>query len=108
MSGKENEKATPVTEDEIDNIRVTLDLDDGEVECRILAIFEAAKKNYIALLPLDKDGNDNPDGDVYLYRYYEDEEGLPSVEYIDDEEEYEAAADRFDELMDEELFDSMD
>jgi uncharacterized protein YrzB (UPF0473 family) len=108
MSGKENEKATPVTEDEIDNIRVTLDLDDGEVECRILAIFEAAKKDYIALLPLDKDGNDNPDGDVYLYRYYEDEEGLPSVEYIDDEEEYEAAADRFDELMDEELFDSMD
>jgi uncharacterized protein YrzB (UPF0473 family) len=108
MSGKGNEKATPVTEDEIDNIRVTLDLEDGEVECRILAIFEAAKKDYIALLPLDKDGNDNPDGDVYLYRYYEDEEGLPSVEYIDDEEEYEAAADRFDEMMDEELFDSMD
>jgi hypothetical protein len=30
------------------------------------------------------------------------------VEYIDDQEEYEAAADRFDEMMDEELFDSMD
>ena len=26
------EKITPVTEDEIDNIRVTLDLDDGSVE----------------------------------------------------------------------------
>jgi uncharacterized protein YrzB (UPF0473 family) len=108
MSDKKIEKATPVTEDEMDDIRVTLDLDEGEVECRILSIFETAKKDYIALLPLDEDGNDNPNGDVYLYRYYEDEEGLPSVEYIEDPEEYEAAADRFDEMMDEELFDSMD
>jgi uncharacterized protein YrzB (UPF0473 family) len=108
MSDKKIEKATPVTEEEMDDIRVTLDLDEGEVECRILSIFEAAKKDYIALLPLDEDGNDNPNGDVYLYRYYEDEEGLPSVEYIDDPEEYEAAADRFDEMMDEELFDSME
>jgi uncharacterized protein YrzB (UPF0473 family) len=108
MSDKKIEKATPVTEEEMDDIRVTLDLDEGEVECRILSIFEAAKKDYIALLPLDEDGNDNPNGDVYLYRYYEDEEGLPSVEYIEDPEEYEAAADRFDEMMDEELFDSMD
>ena len=34
-----DEKVTPVTEEEIDNIRVTLDLDDGSVECRILTIF---------------------------------------------------------------------
>ena len=33
----QNEKATPVTEDEMDNIRVTLSLDDGEVECKIFA-----------------------------------------------------------------------
>ncbi len=103
-----NEKATPVTEDEMDDIRVTLDLDDGEVECRILTIFDMGEQDYIALLPLDKNGNDNANGDVYIYRYFEDEEGLPSVEFIDDTEEYEAVADRFDEMLDDELFDSMD
>ena len=99
--------ATPVTEDEIDDIRVTLELDDGEVECRILTIFDVDDTDYIALLPLDENGEDNKEGNVYLYRYFEDEEGLPSVEYIDDPEEYDVAADRFDEILDEELYDSM-
>ncbi len=103
------EKITPVTESEIDNIRVSLDLDDGStVECKIITIFEAAGKEYIALIPLDKDGNENPSGDVYLYRYFEDEKGIPSVEYIEDENEYEAAADRFDEMLDEALYDDME
>ena len=30
------EKATPVTPDEADDIRVTLDLDNGSVECKII------------------------------------------------------------------------
>lgn len=106
MSDKE--LITPVTEDEMDDIRVTLDLDDGEVECRILTIFEADEKDYIALVPLDDKGNDNEELGVYLYRYYEDEQGLPSIEYIEDEEEYEIASDRFDELLDEDYFDSLD
>lgn len=103
----DNEKITPVTEDEMDDIRVSLELDDGEVECRILTIYDCNDKDYIALLPLDKNGNDNPDGEVYIYRYFEDEQGLPSIENIEDDEEYEMAADRFDELLDDELFDDM-
>ena len=102
-----DEKVTPVTEEEIDNIRVTLDLDDGSVECRILTIFEADNKDYIALITLDDKGNENADGDVYLYRYFEDEEGLPSIENIDSDEEYEIAADKFDEILDDEMFDEM-
>ena len=102
-----DEKVTPVTEEEIDNIRVTLDLDDGSVECRILTIFEAGNQDYIALIPLDDKGNENADGDVYLYRYFEDKEGLPSIENIDSEEEYEIAADKFDEILDDEMFDEM-
>lgn len=101
------EKVTPVTPDEIDDIRVTLDLENGEVECKILTIYEMNGQDYIALEPLDEKGNENTEGNVYLYRYAEDEEGLPSIAYIDDEEEYDAAADRFDELLDEELYDSM-
>ena len=102
-----DEKVTPVTEEEIDNIRVTLDLDDGSVECRILTIFEADNQDYIALIPLDDKGNENADGEVYLYRYFEDEEGHPSIENIDSEEEYEIAADKFDEILDDEMFDEM-
>lgn len=102
------EKIIPVTEDEIDDIRVSLDLEEGEVECRILTIFEAGDNDYIALMPLDDKGNDNAEGEVYLYRYSEDEQGLPEIEFIESEEEYEIAADRFDELLDEELYDSMD
>ncbi len=101
------EKATPVTPDEADDIRVTLDLDNGSVECRIITIFDADHKDYIALLPLDKNGNDNESGEVYLYRYFEDEEGLPRIENIESDDEYEAAADRFDELLDDEMFDDI-
>lgn len=104
----EKELITPVTEDEIDDIRVTLDTEDGEIVCRILTIFEVDQKDYIALMPLDEKGNDNAEGAVYLYRYFEDALGLPSVEYIADEDEYEAAADRYDELLDEAFYDSIE
>lgn len=103
-----SEKITPVTEDEIDDIRVTLDTEEGEIECRILTIFEVDGKDYIALMPLDKNGNDNEDGAVYLYGYSEDEQGLPSLEYIADDEEYDAVADRYDELLDEAFYDSIE
>lgn len=103
-----SEKITPVTEDEIDDIRVTLDTEEGDIECRILTIFEVDGRDYIALMPLDEKGNDNAEGAVYLYRYHEDEQGLPSVEYISDEDEYDAAADRYDELLDEAFYDSID
>lgn len=104
----EKELITPVTEDEMDDIRVTLDTEEGEIECRILTIFDVDGQDYIALMPLDDKGNDNEEGAVYLYRYAEDEEGLPSVEYIDDEDEYEAAADRYDEMLDEAFYNSLD
>ena len=102
------EKVTPVTEDEIDNIRDTLDLDDDTTcECRILTIFEMDDQDYIALCPLDENDEDNAEGIVYLYRYEEDEDGIPSIINIESKDEYEAAADRFDEILDEELYDSM-
>ena len=87
----------------------SLSLDDGsEVECAILTIFELEEQNYIALLPLDEDGNENEEGEVFIYRYFEDEEGNPSLENIEDDEEYEAVADRFDELLDEAAYEDMD
>ena len=82
------------------NITVTLTLDNDEtVECAILTIFPVNGRDYIALLPLDENG-ENQDGEVYLYRYSETEEGQPSLANIEEDEEYHIAADAFDEMLD--------
>ncbi len=47
---KEKEIAIPVRPEEADDIRVTLELDNGEVECEILTIFEAGGRDYMALM----------------------------------------------------------
>lgn len=101
-------KPTPITPEEADDVRVTLETDDGNFECRVITIFEVDDQDYIALLPLDEAGNDNEEGIVYLYRYYEDENGEPSIANIIDEEEYDAAADRYDEWLDEQFYNSIE
>lgn len=91
-----------------EDILVTLSLEGGEeVECEILTIFDVDNQDYIVLLPLDENGNENEEGEVFIYRYHEDEEGNPSLSNISDDMEYEAVADRFDELLDEAEFNSM-
>lgn len=91
-----------------DEVTVTLTLDNDEViECAVLTIYSVDEKEYIALLPLDENG-DNEEGDVYIYRYVETEEGEPTLENIEDDDEYEAAADAFDEWLDEQEFEEMD
>lgn len=86
---------------------VTLTLDnDKEVECGIVAVFPVGDNDYIALLPLNDD--EAEEGEVYLYRYIEDKNGEPSLDNIVDDDEYEAVADAFDELMDDEEFDNED
>ena len=71
-------------------------------------IFEADGRDYIALLPVDEDEQPNEDGEVFIYRYSEDAEGNPSLENIEDDEEYEVVSDRFDELLDEAEFEDLD
>lgn len=86
---------------------VTLDLDDGsQIECEVLTIFDVNKQDYIVLLPLPAEGEEESD-EVFIYRYFEDEDGNPSLENIEDDDEYEAVSDRFDEILDEEEFDDM-
>ena len=89
-----------------EDMTVTLTLDDGtDLECVVLTIFEAGDKEYIALLPLD--GMEAEEGEVYLYRYTEDENGNPDLENILSDEEYEVVADAFDELLDTEEYDEL-
>ncbi len=88
-----------------EEVTVTLTLDDDtELECAVLTIYEVDGKEYIALLPMDD--AENEDGDVYIYRYAE-VDGEPTLENIEDDDEYEAAADAFDEWLDEQEFEEM-
>ena len=109
---KDNDKNLTVSGAEADDesdMRVTLSMDDGSsVECEILTIFEVQEQNYIALLPVDENDEPNEEGEVYIYRYFEDAEGNPSLENIEDDDEYEAVADKFDELLDESEFEEME
>ena len=85
---------------------VELTLDNDEIiECAILTVYEAAGKEYIALLPLNEDG-ENEDGEVYLYRFSE-ANGEPTLENIEDDDEYEAASDGFDQWLDEQEYDEL-
>ena len=94
----DNQNNTNLSDDE--DICVTLDMDDGtQVDCEIVTIFDVNDQDYIVLLPLDEDGEENEEGTVYIYRYFEDEDGNPSLENIQDDEEYEAVEERFDELL---------
>lgn len=75
--------------EEEQEMTVTLTLDDDtEVECVVLTIFNAGEREYIALLPVE--GADSEEGEVYLYRYSETEDGEPALDNIEDDDEYEA------------------
>ena len=90
-----------------EEVTVTLTLDNDEViECAVLTIYSVDDKEYIALLPLDEEG-DNEEGDVFIYRYVETADGEPTLENIEDDDEYEAAADAFDEWLDEQEFEDI-
>ena len=85
---------------------VTLTLDDGSLlECVVLTIFEAGDdgREYIALMPQ----TDDEGGEVYLYRYTETEDGQPDLTNIESDEEYEAVADAFDEILDAQEFNEL-
>lgn len=86
---------------------VTLTLEDGsELECSVLAIFPVQDKQYIALVPMTEE-EDGEEGDVYLYRFTEFEDGEIELGNIEDDDEYEAVADAFDELLDSDEFDEL-
>lgn len=84
---------------------ITLSLDDGtEINCVVLDIFTVNDKDYIALGP---DDEDEEEGNVFLYRYIQQEDGEPQLLNIEDDNEFDAVADAFEELLDSQEFDEM-
>lgn len=105
-----NAKDTTLTGEESEEMTVDLDLDDGShVTCAVITILTIAKQDYIVLLPLNENGQ-NDNGEVWFYRYFEDESDPnkePVLEYIDDDDEYEAVGEAFDEYLDSAEFDEI-
>ena len=84
-----------VNEELDEDITVELELENGEiVNCAIVTILTVEKKDYIALLPMVDEEDENY-GEVWFY------------EYIEDEEEYENVADAFDEFLDKQEYDEL-
>ena len=94
---------------ENESLTVTLTLENNEeLECAVLNIFEADEKEYIALLPLDENG-DNTDGQIYLYRFIDNgEEEEPVLENIEEDEEFDRVSAVFNEWLDTQDFGDID
>lgn len=105
------EKKPANTEFLDEDMSVDIILEDGTtVNCNIITIITVQEKDYIVLQPLNEDG-ESDDGEVWFYRYEEDENDVnaePVLSYIDDDEEYETVEDAFDEFLDDDLYDSME
>lgn len=90
-------------EDE-ETLVVTLPLEDGtELECDVVTLFELEGQDYVALYPSEGE----PD-ELYLFRckYNQGSEDM-ELEEIDDEEEYKTVCDTFDEIMEQEEWNSI-
>ena len=98
--------------DEIDDYGIiTLTLDDGtELECSIISIYSVGdnEQQYIALLPMDEAGEIPEESEVLIYRFIDNGDDEPTLENIDDDDEFEMAADAFDEILDAEEFEEED
>lgn len=94
---------------ENESLTVTLTLENNEeLECAVLNIFEADEKEYIALLPLDENG-DNTNGQIYLYRFIDNgEEEEPGLENIEEDEEFNRVSAIFNEWLDTQDFGDID
>lgn len=92
-----------------DDVMVTLELDDGvQVDCEIITIFESEGQDYIVLEPQETANDpDCEEAELYVYRYFEDEEGNCSLENIQDDDEYERVHDCIDELLDEAYYEQL-
>ena len=95
---------------EDEEMTVELELDDGTlVNCAVITILTVEEKDYIVLLPLDENG-ENEDGEVWFYGYSEnmdDPNEEPKLSFIESDEEYEKVADAFDEYLDNCEFDEV-
>lgn len=84
---------------------ITIYLENGEIECGIIASFPLGDKDYVALLPLEEVEGLSED-EILLYAYTKDGNELNLIE-ITDEDEFDRVADTFDEMLDDAAFNDL-
>lgn len=89
-------------EDEELFVTITLE-DDSEIECEVLTIFEVEEQDYIALLY----DNGEEDGEIFIYRYFEDEDGEPGLDNIETQEEFDMVSEVFDSIVEDGEYDEI-
>lgn len=93
-----------------EEMTVEMTLEDGAVvNCAVITILTVEDQDYIALLPLDENG-ENESGETWFYRYSENPEDPneePVLDFIDSDEEWERVEDAFDEYLDNCEFDEL-
>lgn len=82
-----------------DFISITLSLEDGtEMDCHVISVFSVFDKEYIAVLPAKIESEDEEE-QILLFRYQNIGEDEIEIQNIEDDDEWERAVDKFDELM---------
>jgi uncharacterized protein YrzB (UPF0473 family) len=98
MANKKTKDEIEAEEEEL--VTITLEFDDGvTLETEVLGVFESGGNDYIALAP--DDGSD----DVYIYGYKDVEGSEDEFELVDieDDDEFSAAVETFERIMDSEV-----
>lgn len=88
-----------VHDEEMEIMTLTLD-DDTELDCAVIGIFEVEEKNYIALIPLVDEGEEEEE--VLIYEYNEIDEEEFELTLIEKEEDFELVSEAFYALYTEE------
>ena len=97
---------TKIENGEQTTVEIELD-DDKVVTCALIIVLTVNSKDYIVLLPLDENGQNN-DGNVWFYEFIvPSEDAEPELGYISDDAEYEAVAEAFNLYLDDVEFDEL-
>lgn len=101
---------TKIENDEHMTVDVEIETKDGKIEvvtCAIIIVLTVNSKDYIVLLPLDENGQNN-DGNVWFYEFIVNgDDTEPELGYISDDAEYEAVAEAFNLYLDDVEFDEL-
>lgn len=90
--------------DDFSDMTVTLELENGsQLECDVVLVFYENGRNYIALMPSEQTVGFE-EADLYFYRLTGASMEELGIGNIEDDEEYQEVAERFEEIMDEQEF----
>lgn len=90
--------------DNEEDLVVTLTLEDGsDLACEVVAIFPVEDKDYIALAPI----NETLEEEVILFRFKQLENDEAEIINIEDDDEYEAAIEAYEEIIDDSEWDDI-